>query len=155
MSTCHRFVAPGPDARPIFVAAALAVLALAQPAASPAGAQTLSQLSDMLGKAGGALGGLGGGLPSLDQASPSNIAGVLQYCVKNNHLGGDAKSTGSSVLGKLTGSGQTKDDGAFKTGSKGLLQTGGGQTFSLGGGLGEKATEQVCDQVLKHAQSLL
>jgi hypothetical protein len=139
-------------------AAACAALALAQPTALPASAQTLGQLPDVLGggeKAGGALGGLGGGLPSLDRASPSNIAGVLQYCVKNKYLGGGAESVGSSVLGKLTGSGKASDDSAFKAGSDGLLQTGNGQTFGLGGGIKEKVTEQVCDMVLEHAQSLL
>jgi hypothetical protein len=41
-------------------------------------------------------------------------------------------------------------------GSKGLLDTGGGQSFGLGGeGVKAKVTEQVCDLVLKHAQSLL
>jgi hypothetical protein len=64
-------------------------------------------------------------MPSLDQASPSNIAGVLQYCVKNNYLGGDGETMGSSLVGKLTGSGKASDDKAFKAGSGGLLETGG------------------------------
>ena len=131
------------------VLAGAALLALGTPPAS-------AQLSDALGSVakgvGGALGGAG--LPQVDQASPSNIAGVLQYCMKNNYLGGDAESMGGSVLGKLTGSGQTKDKSAFDAGSGGLLQTG-GDGFSLGGGIKEKLTEQVCDMVLKHAQSLL
>ncbi len=46
--------------------------------------------------------------------------------------------------------------GAFKAGSGGMLETGGGDSFSLGGsGLQEKVTEQLCDLVLEHAQSLL
>lgn len=140
------------------IGAACAALALLQSAALPASAQMLSQLSDIPGggkSAGSALGGLSGGLPSLDQSNPSNIAGVLQYCVKNKYLGGDAESMGSSVVGKLTGSGKASDDSAFKAGSDGLLQTGNGQTFSLGGGLKEEATKRVCDMVLEHAQSLL
>ena len=136
--------------------AAVSVFCLLQPPTPPAGAQTLSQLSDVLGAGKSALGGLGGGLPAVDQASPSNLAGVLQFCVTNNYLGGgDAQSMGGSVLGKLTGSGQTSDASAFKAGSGGLLETGGGQTFGLGGGIKEQVTEQVCDLVLKHAQSLL
>ena len=65
-------------------ALALAALALLQ-SRSPTQAQSLNDLSGVLG---GGKGGAVGGLPSLDQASPSNIAGVLQYCVKNNYLGG-------------------------------------------------------------------
>ena len=140
--------------RGIVGAAALAAATLAPP---PVGAQTVAQLSDVLGAGKSALGGLGGaGLPAVDQASPSNIAGVLEYCLKHKYLGGGDASAGSSVLGKLTGSGKAKDDGAFKAGSSGLLETGGGDTFSLGGsGIQEKVTDQVCDLVLKHAQSLL
>jgi hypothetical protein len=131
--------------------AALCALTVVQLSASSARAQSLKDLSGALG---GATGG-GGALPSVEQASPSNLVGVLQYCVKNKYLGGGDASMGSSVLGKLTGTGQTKDASAFKAGSGGLLETGGGQSFGLGGGIKEKVTEQVCDLVLKHAQSLL
>ena len=128
--------------------AALAAFALL-PTGFAARAQSLNDLS-------GALGGLGGGLPSVDQASPGNIAGVLQYCVRNNYLGGADKAMGSSVLGKLGGSGEGAEDSGFTAGSKGLLETGGGDTFGLGGGgIQEKITDQVCDLVLKHAQSIL
>lgn len=131
--------------------AALGALALLQVATAPASAQSLNDLSGALGAATG-----GGGLPSVEQASPSNLAGVLQYCVENKYLGSGDASTGSSVLGKLTGSGQAKEDSGFMAGSKGLLDTGGGENFGLGGeGLKAKVTEQVCDLVLEHAQSLL
>lgn len=41
-------------------------------------------------------------------------------------------------------------------GSGGKLETGSDDTFSLGGSaLQEKVTDQVCDLVLEHAQSLL
>lgn len=129
--------------------AAAAVILLSS---QPAPAQLGNALGSVTKSAGGALGGAG--LPQVDQASPSNIAGVLQYCVKNKYLGGDAQATGSSVLGKLTGEGQAKDKSAFDAGSGGLLQSG-GDGFSLGGGIKEKVTEQVCDLVLQHAQSLL
>ena len=72
-----------------------------------------------------------------------------------NPDGGDA-SAGSSVLGKLTGSGQAKKDSGFMASSKGMLDTGGGETIGLGGqGIKAKVTDQVCDLVLEHAQSLL
>ncbi len=86
----------------------------------------------------------------LDEAGPSNIAGVLQYCIKNNYLGGADKAAGSSLVGKLTGSGQASKDSSFQAGSKGLLDTGGGETFGLGGS-GLRKIRSVCDMVLKHA----
>ncbi|MGD9509199.1 MAG: hypothetical protein AB7X49_11680, partial [Geminicoccaceae bacterium] len=74
--------------------------------AAPAPAQTLNDLSGALGGAkSGGLGALGdGGLPSVDQASTGNLAGVLQYCIENNYLGGgDASSVEQSLLGKADG----------------------------------------------------
>ena len=133
----------------------IGALALLMPLALAAQAQSLKDLSGALGGATGGAGALGT-LPSVDQASPSNIAGVLQYCVKNNYLGGADKAAGGSLVGKLTGSGHAAKDSGFTSGSKGLLETGGGDSFGLGGdGLQAKITDQVCDLVLKHAQSLL
>ncbi len=127
-------------------------------------AQLLDQLkgaagSGQGGSSDGVLGGLGGGMPSVGQASSSNTAGVLQYCIKNNYLGGNsgASSVKDTLLSKVTGSsGQGSSDPGYKAGSNGLLQTGHGQDFSLGGG-GAKAqiTQKVCDQVLAHGKSLL
>ena len=129
----------------------LAVLAAAL-AVAPLAAQAQS-LKDLTGAVGAVT---GGGLPSVEQASPSNLTGVLEYCLKNNYLGGGSAAAGSSLLGKLTGSGKASDAGAYKAGSGGMLQTGGGDMLSLGGsGIQEKVTEQVCDLVLEHAQSLL
>ena len=139
--------------RAIRLAAGALVLLL--PLALSAQAQSLKDLSGALGGGKSGAGTLGA-VPSLDQASPSNIAGVLQYCVKNNYLGGADKAAGSSLVGKFTGSGHGSKDSGFTSGSKGLLETGGGETLGLGGdGLQAKITDQVCDMVLKHAQSLL
>ena len=105
----------------------------------------------------GALGGLGGGLPSVAQAGPSNTAGVLQYCVRNNYVnGGTAGSLKNSLMSKVTGSGGSSADSGFQAGNKGVLDTGNGNSFSLGGGgLKAQATHKVCDLVLQHAKSLL
>jgi hypothetical protein len=96
-------------------------------------------------------------MPSVGQASPSNTAGVLQYCVRNNYVGGgSAASVKDSLLRKVGGGGKTADDSGFKAGNEGMLETGGGQNFSLGGsGVKEQVTRKVCDQVLQHAKSLL
>ena len=45
---------------------------------------------------------------------------------------------------------------SFQAGSGGLLETGNGQNFGLGGGgLKQEIVQQVCNQVLAHAKSLL
>jgi hypothetical protein len=134
-----------------------AMIALQQFSTGPARAQLLDQLKGAVGsgQGGGGLGG--GGMPQVGQASPSNTAGVLQYCIQNKYVGGGgASSVKDSLMSKVTGSGQRENDSGFKAGSTGQLQTGNGQNFNLGGG-GVKAqiTQKVCDQVLQHAKSLL
>ncbi len=125
---------------------------LVQLVALPAMAQSLNDLTSVLGKSGGGL-----GLPMVDQAGPANVAGVLEYCVKNNYLaGGDIGSVQDSLLGQLGGVGEAEKDPGYAAGLGGLLDTGGGDSFSLGGsGIQETVTEQVCDLVLEHAHSFL
>ncbi|MGD0102924.1 MAG: DUF2501 domain-containing protein [Rhodopila sp.] len=140
--------------------AALGVFALSLTQVAPARAQLMDQLKGAVGSGeggGGALGGLGGGVPSVEHASPGNTAGVLQYCIKNNYVGGaSASSVKDSIVSKVTGSGQGTRDSGFQSGNNGLLQTGNGQSFSLGGsGAKEQVTRKVCDLVLQHAKSLL
>lgn len=127
---------------------------------SPVRAQLMDQLKGATGseKSGGMLGGLGGGgLPSVGQASPSNTAGVLQYCVRNNYMsGGAASSVKNSLMSKVGGGEKASSDSGFKAGDSGMLQTGNGKSFSLGGdGIKAQVTQKVCDQVLQHAKSLL
>ncbi len=104
----------------------------------------------------GLTGGLGGGLPSVNQADPSNIAGLLQYCVQNNYQSSaTAGTTQSGLLAKIPGVQQSSD---YTAGSSGLLQTGNGKSFDLGsvtGDLKSQVANKVCDAVLQHAQSLL
>lgn len=99
----------------------------------------------------------GGGTPSVNQASPMNIAGLLQYCVKNNYLsGGSATSVKDSLVNKVTGSGKSTSDSGFQAGNAGMLESGNGQSVSLGGGgIKEQITRKVCDQVLQYGKSLL
>ena len=143
--------------------AVLGIVALAQLPVSAARAQLMDQLKGAVGSgqggsSGGMLGGLGGGMPAVDQASKSNTAGVLQYCIKNKYLGaGGAASVQDSLMSKVTGaSGGASNDSGFKSGSSGMLQTGNGQSFGLGGeGLKQQLTQKVCEQVLAHGKSLL
>jgi Protein of unknown function (DUF2501) len=138
----------------------IAVLALLLPPAGPAHAQLMDQLKGAVGsgQSGGMAGGLGGGaMPSVGQASPSNTAGVLQYCVRNNYVsGGNAASVKNSLMSKVTGSGSGANDSGFQAGNNGVLNTGNGQNYSLGGdGIKGQITQKICDQVLQHAKSLL
>jgi hypothetical protein len=147
--------------------------------ALPAGAQLSNMMQGALGQSApaaptggmsgmgsmpgmGSMGSMGGmGLPSVGAASPTNLAGVLQYCIQNNYLGGaDAASSGSvqsGLLSKFTGSSNPpSNNSAFSAGSAGELSTGNGQQFALGGsGIRAQMTQKVCDQVLKHGQSML
>jgi len=131
---------------------ATVVIALSQIAIAPAHAQLMDQLKGAMGtgQGGGAL-----GIPSVSQASPSNIAGILQYCVQNNYVsGGSASSVKDLLVNKVTGPSRTPDS-QFQQGSKGVLDTGNGSAFSLGGGIKEQVTKKVCDLALSHAKSLL
>jgi hypothetical protein len=128
---------------------ALAVLVMTGGVAQ---AQLMDQLKGATG--GGGLGLPGSGMPSVGQAGAGNTAGVLEYCVKNKYLGsGGASSVKDSLLGKVSGK---SNDSSYKQGSNGLLQTGNGQSYSLGGsGIKAQITQKVCDQVLQHGKSLL
>jgi hypothetical protein len=135
--------------------AALGLCALLYAQGTTAQGQLLDQLKGAVG--GGQSGGLGAGLPSVDKAGPGNTAGVLQYCVQNNYVsGGAASSVKNSLMSKVAG----PSDSGFKAGSAGKLDTGNGQSYSLGGGgddggMKDQVKHKVCDLVLQHAKSLL
>ncbi|WP_284503458.1 DUF2501 domain-containing protein [Caballeronia sp. GAWG1-1] len=102
------------------------------------------------------LGSLGSGmsLQSLTSNSTGNVAGVLQYCIKNNYLGGGASSVKDGLMSKLPGGASTSDSG-YTDGSKGILNSGSGKVDLSGGGLKEQITKQVCDKILSQGKSLL
>lgn len=96
---------------------------------------------------------LGFSMPAIGSNTVGNAAGVLQYCIKNNYLGGgDAASVKDKLLAKITG--QKQQQSGFASGAKGLLKGGDGQTlnFKL---LSSKVKEKGCDYVLKNATRLL
>ncbi|HUA80668.1 MAG TPA: DUF2501 domain-containing protein [Dyella sp.] len=110
-----------------------------------------------LGQLGGMLGGKGG---SMTSGSMGNVAGLLQYCVKNNYLGGGSGASGiaSKLLGKTQGGSGNSD---YTSGMSGILKGGNGQSTNLanvGGGnsdLKSKITTKACNVVLKQGQSFL
>lgn len=148
---------------PRLVAASLLAAALF-PAAS-----AHAQLGDLLDKAkgagassgsgaSGALGGLGGALSgqSMTAGSTGNVAGILEFCIRNNYLNGNAASgVKDALMGKLPG-GLAKSDSGYGDGAKGILNSASGNKLDLGGGgLKAQVTKQVCDTVLSQAKSLL
>jgi len=103
------------------------------------------------------LGGLGNGLSlqSLSSSSSGNVAGILEFCIKNNYLGGGASSVKDSLMSKLPG-GSSSSDRGYTDGAKGILNTGNGNQLNLsGGGLKEQMTKQVCDKILAQGKSML
>ncbi|MBB6186779.1 DUF2501 domain-containing protein [Rhodanobacter sp. MP7CTX1] len=116
----------------------------------------------------GALGGkLGAMVPvsSMTSGSMGNVAGLLQYCVKNNYLGGASGASGiqNQLLGKMGGASNpaATSGGDYKSGANGILQAGNGKSMdlsSVGGGSSDmksKITTKVCDTVLKQGKSYL
>ena len=91
-------------------------------------------------------------MPQMDSSTMGNAAGVLQYCVKNNYLGGDAASVKDKLLAKITG--QKQQEKNFESGAKGLLKGGDGKTLNMKI-LSSKVKEKACDYVLKNATSLI
>lgn len=106
----------------------------------------------------GSLKGLAGGLdPSkLASGSAGNAAGVVEYCMKNNFLGGDAGGIKDQLMGKVTGGGE-KEKTDYADGAKGLLKTGDGKSVDIGqlGSMKQSVTKKACASVLDHAKSLL
>ncbi|MBU9840894.1 DUF2501 domain-containing protein [Rahnella aceris] len=106
---------------------------------------------------------LSGGDSALTSTSANNVAGVLQYCVKNNVLSKasteNVKDQLLSKLGIQTAAGAESQD--YQQGLGGLLKTGKDQSVdlnNLGSGLTqvkEKVKTKACDVVLKQAKSFI
>jgi len=132
-------------------------LAIAAPVASA------GQLDKLMG---------GSSSSSLTSGSMGNVAGILQYCVTNNYLGGDSGASGvkDQLLGKLgggssaTAAAPTQDKG-YLDGAKGLLKSDKGKTVDLGGAAGSDSsplggmkaefTKKACNAVLKQGKGML
>ncbi|HSE11930.1 MAG TPA: DUF2501 domain-containing protein [Rudaea sp.] len=106
----------------------------------------------------GSLKGLAGGLDpsSLASGTAGNAAGIIEYCMKNNFLGGGAGGVKDQLMGKISGGGE-KDKADYADGANGLLKTGDGQSVDIGklGSMKQSVTKKACASVLDHAKSLL
>ncbi|MGF6345573.1 DUF2501 domain-containing protein [Variovorax sp. W2I14] len=131
----------------------LIALALLAAGASAEANDLLDQLKEKAGAAAGSQGSnLGFKMPAIGSSTIGSAAGVLQYCVKNNYLGGDAASVKDKLLAKITG--QKQQEKNFESGAKGLLKGGDGKTLNMKI-LSSKVKEKACDYVLKNATSLI
>ena len=147
------------------VRATFVALALLAAGASVQANNLLDQLKEQAGAAVNSQGSNSGGgsalsnlslggfkMPAIGSSTIGSAAGVLEYCVKNNYLGGDAASVKDKLLAKITG--QKKQENDFASGAKGLLKGGDGKSLNLKG-LSSKVKEKACDYVLKNATSLI
>jgi hypothetical protein len=99
----------------------------------------------------GSVSGAGGvGMPDVLSMSAGNATGVLEYCVKNKLVGGDA----SSVLGKLSAKPDVKVSEGYLTGQAGTVVSSDGSKFSLDSAPKEMKSK-VCDMVLQQSKSLI
>lgn len=115
-------------------------------------------LAGALGAGGLADAGLQGlSLPSLAGAPAANVAGVLEYCVRNNYLNRLSVDNVRDGLLERAGLKPTEPperNAGYSTGLGGLLAGGDGQSLNftmIQANLKEKA----CDYVLQNASSLL
>ena len=110
------------------------------------------------GTSSGGIGNLGSALSggSVTSSDSSNVVGVLQFCIKNNYLGGSsASSVKDSLMSKLPG-GASNSNSSYTDGANGILDTGSGQKLSLGGdGVKQQLTKQICDKILEQGKSML
>lgn len=108
----------------------------------------------------GSLGSMGSALSgqSLTSGSTGNVAGVLEFCIKNNYVSASgASSVKDSLMSKLPGgSSAASSDSGYSDGAKGILSSSSGQQLDLsGGGLKQQATKQICDKILAQGKSML
>lgn len=99
----------------------------------------------------GALGS--GSMPAITSGVGGNAAGVLQYCIKNNYLSGDAASgVKDKLMGKVTG--QQEQKAGYDKGLTGVLSGSDGKTLDLQS-VPSSVRKKGCDYVLSNAKSLI
>ena len=100
----------------------------------------------------------GGNLGSLASGSAGNAAGILQYCIQNNYLSGDAAgSVKDRLISKVGGTDAASQDSGYADGLKGMLTGSDGKSVDITkmGSLESNLTQKACQAVLSNASSLL
>jgi hypothetical protein len=106
------------------------------------------------------LGALQGGadLSSLSSGSAGNAAGILQFCIGNNYLTGNAAtSMKDRLVSKIGGADAAQQDTGYTSGTQGNLIGRDGKSLDIAkmGSLESNLTQKACSAVLDHASSLL
>ncbi|WP_019465000.1 DUF2501 domain-containing protein [Dyella japonica] len=116
-------------------------------ACSTAGSQDLGKLGGMLG----------GGTGSMTSGSMGNVAGLLEYCVKNNYLGGNSGASGiqSQLMGKLGGGSNSSSNSAGSSTSDMLSQLTGSKKKSSDSSVGSSGGATNDPGYLSGAQGIL
>lgn len=126
----------------------------------PVQAQNLGSLKNALG-----------GSVDTSSASTGNVAGIIQYCIKNNYLGGgNVASIKDKLMGKMGGEQQAGKDDDYQAGLQGMLLGKDGKKTDLGNqgnalgslgnnksvkGMKDKAVRKGCEMVLDQGKSLI
>jgi hypothetical protein len=106
------------------------------------------------------LGAVTGGmdLSSLSSGSAGNAAGILQFCIGNNYLSGNAASSMKDrLVSKIGGADAAQQDTGYASGTQGNLIGRDGKSVDITkmGSLESNLTQKACSAVLDHASSLL
>lgn len=100
----------------------------------------------------------GTNLGSLASGSAGNAAGILQFCIGNNYLTGNAASSMKDrLVSKIGGADAAQQDTGYTSGTQGNLIGRDGKSLDITkmGSLESNLTQQACSAVLEHASSLL
>lgn len=145
------------------LAAAALGMALSAPASADIMGGLKSQATESLGAGlGGGSSGLSGlgasmGLPSIGSGAASNVAGILEYCLKNKYLkAANADNIKGQLMGKLGMDSPAKQqqDAGYQQGLTGMLSGSDGSSFDISK-VKDDLKEKACDYVLDNASSLL
>ncbi|NHN89118.1 DUF2501 domain-containing protein [Acetobacter conturbans] len=90
------------------------------------------------------------GLPSIDNATPGNVAGLLSYCVHKKYTD---TTTSRSVARKLAKRADVKNDQNYSLGGQGLLANGTTTPFDIST-LSKSKRVKLCSDLTKKGQGL-
>ncbi|AQS86060.1 MAG: DUF2501 domain-containing protein [Acetobacter aceti] len=90
------------------------------------------------------------GLPSIDNATPGNVAGLLSYCIHKKYVNG---TTSRSVARKLAKRADVKNDQNYSLGGQGLLSNATSTPFDIST-LDKSKRVKLCSDLTKKGQEL-
>ncbi len=91
-----------------------------------------------------------GGMPSIDNASTGNVAGLLYYCVNKKYTYGTTTRSVGRALAKRQ---DVKNDQGYSLGGQGLLQNGTSTPFDIST-LDKSRRVKLCSDLTKKGQTM-